>query len=127
MEMKVYDSRGLEYSIWTVPAPYCAVQYINDLRYLGEGKIGRKTQELKATKRNATLRALRAMSGKNSGQQELLQVATLKNIKAREEYFWNFSEKLMFKRVNSTHLLKKVEREQRTQSKVPANNQDAVV
>lgn len=36
LPVSVVSKDEIEYSVWTVPAPLCAVRYINDARYLPE-------------------------------------------------------------------------------------------
>lgn len=81
----VSDSKRQVYSVWVVLAPFCAMRFTNDLRYVEGDRKETRREEIEASRANVQYRASRAVSREEFREHELLQMAALTDFSAREE------------------------------------------
>lgn len=93
---KVSDSKGQTHSVWVVPAPFCAMRYINDPRYLQGDKAKLETRRVSPRRANVEFKAASTKSRTDYRKHGVLQVVALRNIRVGEELFVEYGGKYMF-------------------------------
>lgn len=81
------DSKGQRQHVWMVPAPFCAMQYISDPRYLPEDESRTVTWGVKPRKANVNFKAAAGKSREDDRKQQGLQAITLRNSRVGLELF----------------------------------------
>lgn len=89
-------TKGLEYSGWVGPAPFCVMRYFNDPQCLEGDRIELKSAGIETRKPNGKNEASRKMSGESFDMRKLLQVVVLRSIMVGKELLADCGEKFVF-------------------------------
>lgn len=93
---KFFDRKGHKYSIWVVPALFCAVQYINDQKHLQKNREETENRGTEARKPNLQFKSSKTMSREDFTDQELVQMGALKKNRVGEELFLGYGRTSIF-------------------------------
>lgn len=72
------DSKEQMHQIWVVPAPFCAVQYINYRRFLLGDENSMKSRMMRSREANVDFRAGAVRSEEDCRKQRALQIVSLR-------------------------------------------------
>lgn len=95
---RMTDSDGNEHKVWIVPAPFCAMQYVNDARYL-PGNATTESKSLEKPRENNVhfWQVMSPSTLKEFGEFTVLGVHAVHNISLDEELPVNYGRSTTFR------------------------------